>query len=341
MKSLRNILEGIFDIEDNIANDQHLDELLFKDPDSEFWKFINIKYIYASRLLNYGDASIDIDKDLITINDNNINVELRTNKNPLSIPYDLKVSWGICIGDSKGSGPHPDKIINNAGFKSLTARRFWIDGMCGEIKDCKFDIINENYLRHMSDGFVCVYWGDQLKFNNVEFNFEEGTTAAVIKFDNLVGFPNLNGLKSNAKKLTLYSPSFFDYDDAKKKLEKFFGKGTFETFYGGTKNKTIRNIIAAANNPTKYGGIKPLTIAPEGTVEELFGTLKGLKNLEEINLSNNNVEIKFMKTLPKNWVKFLQVTSQGARKFSTQELTDMFKKTNDGWYMTVQKKYLA
>ena len=337
MKSLRNILEGIFDIEDNIANDQHLDELMFKDPDSDFWKFVNVKNTDAERLLQYEQAVIDLDRDSITLFKD---IELRTNKNPLSTPYDLEAA-SISIGDRNGSGPHPDKISNNAGFKNLLSLRFYIDGMCGELKNCKFNVVERNPWRNMSGGSVKIYWGDQLKFNNVEFDFENTSlNSGYLLFNNLTGIPDLHGLKSNVQSMSLYSPGFFDYDDTKKKLEKFFGKGTFETYGGDTKNKTLRNIVAVANNPSKYKCINPATIAPEGTVEELFGSLKGFKDLKLISLSNNNVEIKFQKSLPFAWVKYLQVMSREAAKIPTAELSDRFKKTADGWYVTVMKKYI-
>ena len=333
------IIEGIFDIEDNIKSTEVLDKQLIEDKDSDFWKFIHATCAQSMWLQK--EAEINLDKKTLYTAE----VGLDGSKNPLTCKYELTCDR-LYIGNPSSIGPHPDPIKDGAGFSSITVKNnrtgngAKIDGLCKEIEGLKLYVYGEaggnNY------GQVAISFGYDLKFKDSSITFM--TKMGMLIYNGLIDFPDFGGLKSNADIISFYDASLYDHDGVKNKLNKFFGNGTFTTSKGDEKKTNIRNIVATANNKDKYGSIDPDSLVPVGKVSDLFD-LKGLKEVEEIRMSNNNVEITFYKDDAQldSFAKYTRL--QGLSKYKGYTLDQMKElcakcKTADGWYVKVMKKYL-
>lgn len=347
---MKSLLESIFD-DDLASNGVFMDRSNFDDPDSDVWKFFHIQNRDAAFLTKRSEFNTD--RKSITIK---ADVSLYgREKYPFLEKYDLNVLT-LMIGNSQCSGPHPDPIRNNAGFKSLNVGNLIIDGYCKEISDCHFNILSKTTtdsmgLRNHTGAPVRISWVDNLKFKDTSIEFSETDQQYnMIRFDSLWDFPDLSGLKSDtAICIKLYDPSLFDQSDIKSKLDKFFGSGTITTEIGITKSKSIRNIVAIANNLQKYKATDPLEFKPVGKINDLIN-ISGFKNLNKIIMSNNNVNIMFFNTKFYNDVaknieqhaRYIRLNNlKAAKEQPIEEIVDRIlqTKTADGWVVCIEKSY--
>ena len=334
------IKESLFDT-DLVTNTKDLDKAMFEDPNSDFWKFI----IPNGVLQTPFNAEFLVSKSNIDINRMTIDIPYALwitghEANPLTNEYDLRCQL-FEIGRHNGMGPHPDPIKNTCGFKSITANCIQIDGLCKEIKDCDFHISEVQKGRACNVRFL---FGDELKMNNVSIDFQ--TKDKIIACNDCTGLPSFKGLKSNVERISIYDPGIFDY--AKSELDKFFGSGKITTATGVVKNKSTRNIVAIANGLAKYYTCDPVEFKPVGKIGDLFD-LSGLKDLNNISISNNNVIMMFFKVDDPDVKKNIEnhakyVRMNNLRAYKDQTIPDMYNrvletKTTDGWVVCIEKKY--
>lgn len=331
------IKEGLFDAEKNITDTHELEKQMFEDKDSLFWQYL-IPILPGSSInkINPGtiDKSIDIDKEVIKMP--NIGVMLNTDTNyPFVNKYDL-ICDEFSIGRPDASGPHPNPIDNGGGFKEIRCGYVHIDGFCEKLSGFNFFIIPDN--RHHAGRKVRIDWANQLDYFDASFQWTDNKDSVfTISADE---FPNLKNVKSNAEKISIYDPMFFEYSDAKNKLDKFFGKGTI-TANGVTKNKSTRNIIAIANNIKKYHAIDPEQIIPEGSVKDLLD-IRGFSDLKYIQIRNNNVCMTFCKSNDEEYIKrharFIRMNNLNTFKDTPiEEIISLIKrcKTKDDWVLII------
>lgn len=336
-------MESLFD-KDLITNPSVVEKATFEDYNSDFWKFLRPGILNSSSVIPLSptqiediNPSIDIDKKIIDVHRSSININDKM-KNPFVNKYILQCDKFV-IGNEMGSGPHPDPILNGAGFKEIrVSNRIIIDGLCDEISDFKFEISNTEYT-FRGKFPVRITWADHIFFNNVSFEFEK--TNDGISFYYLQDFPDLRKVKSNCKMITLYDSNLFDQDKIKNKLNKFFGDGEI-TANGITKKKNIRNIVAMVNNIKKYNSIDPRQLIPVGKVSDLID-LSGFDNINYIQMRNNNVHIYFVRLKNDEYIeryaKFVRLMNMKEYKnYSISQMIDLVKSchTSDGWVLGFQ-----
>lgn len=335
------IIEGLFDVQSAIEKNPStiLDDTLFNELGSDFWKFCipcvsNGGPVYD---LSEIEKSIDIGKGDIEIKSD---VRLDTKyKNPLSKKYSLSCNM-FFIGDPLGRGPHPEPAVNGAGFDEIACDGVALDGFCKNVDEFNFNIRNAN-IRGERIGHVRVNWASNVKITDTKFNFE--SPGGWIIFNECGAFPELGGIKTNANCIKMYDPSLFDQSDIKTKLDKFFGSGEI-TANGIVKKKNTRNIVAIANNMRKYNSLDPRQVVPVGKVSDLLD-LKGFKDLKEIHMYNNNVEISFCRPGTEKIMHHARfVRMNNMKEFKDYSLDDMMSVVNqcataDGWVVCIQPKY--
>lgn len=332
MKHIKDyIYEGLFNVDKNISDTHEIEKSLFEDPDSDFWKFCSPCISSGQPVWSVKDLNkeIDINKDTIKIESD---VKLDTKYvNPFTNKYSLYCS-NFYLGDPQGRGPHPDPIANGGGFKEINCTGVAIDGFCEKLEGFKFNI-NPGSGRMSS--VVRVRWASDLDYFDAEFNFESNVLPVLSLID-VRDFPDLKHVKSNATDINIYDCSFFDCDEIKSKLDKFFGKGTV-TVNGVTKTKSIRNIVAIVNNMRKYGALIPTEVIPEGSLSDLID-LRGFKNINKVTMRSNNVKMTFVKPNDKRTIerqaRFIRMNNMKLFKDTPiQDLIDMVLKcqTKDGW----------
>lgn len=337
MKHLKDyILEGLFDVDKNVIDTHEVERTMFEDPDSEFWKFCVPCLTTGKPVWSIKDTikKIDIDKEIIYIGSSDVKLDTRF-ENPFSNKYTLECPR-IYIGDPQARAPHPEPVADGGGFKEIivdagdggNSAAVTIDGMCEKLGGFKFKIKNGTR--------VIVHFAGDLDFFDAEFDFESKDEHKIIALREVMRFPNLKYLKSNAKILNIYESGLFDWTDIKTHLDKFFGEGTI-TGNGVTKKKNIRNIVAMVNNMRKYGALIPTQVIPEGKLSDLVD-VSGLKNLEKVIMRNNNVRISFIKPdnreLITRQAKFIRLNNMPKLKDAPiSEIEDWITqcKTKDGW----------
>lgn len=328
MKSLAEILEGIFDIDNNINDTTLPDKMMIDDKESDFWKFLN--HVNMTRW--FMDNGVDVDRNKKVISCPDACFSIKTSKNPLSNKYTLNCKE-FYVGERSGMGPHPGKLVDGAGFKDIHCNKLFIDGMSEEIEGFNF---------YLSDKLsrCTIYNSFALNAKNTTIDFDE---HGVIRFESVTDLPNIKGLKSNAPVLFFYDPSLFDYSGNKKTFDDFFGVGEIECG-GVVKKKNIRNIIAMSNNPTKYGSIDPDDIKPVKKLSDLID-LSGFKNVERITFANNNVEITFVKIGNRKAIErqARYIRMNDMKKYKEYQFGALIKKvedcsTPDGWIMLISKR---
>ena len=355
MKHLKNyIYESIFD-NDIIQNTDELEKSLFNDYDSDFWKFLrpiwsgNVKYaIHEWERIN---KSIDPQRKEIKLDPGGATEFSIDGKvsNPFPDKYSLYCP-SFCIGSRTSSGPHPDPIADGAGFKEINCNDLVIDGMAEKLGGFKFNITEWQANSRQGAGVVDIHWASDLDYFDAEINFPDSSYPTLehkglIRFGECWDFPNLKNITSNCEAINMYSPSLFDNSDIKNKLDKFFGEGEVSTFRGDVKKKNLRNIVAIANNLKKYGAYDQSNIKPVGKISDLID-LKGFKNVNMIKMSNNNVEIVFVKdnnevnkSLISRHARYLRINDNNREDM--QYYIDKIKNstTADGWAVLIEKKY--
>jgi len=329
------IKEGLFDTGKNITDTHEIEKNLFNDMTSDWWKkYMKVYNAADTDVITWGldglVKEIDIDKEEIKLD---ANVGINSPDNPFTNKYTLYCNK-FHIGSPRFNGPHPDPIANGGGFKEINCTGVTIDGFCEKLEGFKFNIKPSS---SRISSVVRVGWASDLDYFDVEFNFENNVLP-VLSFDSARDFPNLEHVKSNATDINIYDCSFFDCDEIKSKLDKFFGKGTV-TANGVTKTKSIRNIVAIVNNMRKYGALIPTEVIPEGSLSDLID-VRGFKNLKKITMRNNNVRITFVKpndsTAIMRQARFIRMNNMKLFKDTPiDELVKMVKEcqTKDGWVL--------
>lgn len=341
MKHLKDhIYESIFDIEKNTQDTTVMDKMMFEDYNSDLWKFMTPMNLSGSKMSEWDWArrpkSIDTDKKIIDCEDMIISIDGKID-NPLTNKYTL-ICNEFYIGGRAAAGPHPEPMSDCAGFKNIVCNgKLQIDGMAEKLGGFVFDLNkDQSPVAHID-------WAGDLDYFDAEFNFKRND--GILSFGYCWDFPDLKNVKSNCKRINIYSPSLFDNDNIKRKLENLFGSGEFTATNGfmSTPRKTsLRNIVATANNIKKYGVIDPCTLLPAGKVSDLID-LRGCKDVKVINMSNNNVEIKFVKDDSNGDVsrhaRYLRINT--GNRNPLQYYIDGLEesKTKDGWYVLIEKKY--
>ncbi len=335
------IIEGLFDIQNAIDKNPGtvLDDTLFNNIDSNLWKFCipclsNGEHVYD---LSEIEKSIDIGKGTIEIWSD---VRLDTKyKNPLSKKYSLSCNM-FYIGDPLGRGPHPEPVLDGAGFDEINCDGVAIDGFCKKVDGFNFNIRATNARGRLVYS-ARVNWASDVEITDTEFNFEYPNGWII--FNECSDFPELGGIKTNANCIKMYDPSLFDQSDIKTKLDKFFGNGEIIA-NGITKKKSLRNIVAIANNMRKYNSLDPRQIVPVGKVSDLLD-LRGFKDLKEIHMYNNNVVIFFYRPGTEKIMHHARfVRMNNMKEFKDYSLDDMMDVVNqcttaDGWVVCIQPKY--
>ena len=349
------LLEGLFDSYDKLKNNpgalvnELADETRFKDKDSEFWEFLKLQTSSGipmgptniqKAMEDEDNFNINIDTKIITLTGYyDVCIDGKT-KNPMAQTYELRCG-DFFIGNRTSSGPHPDPMTDGAGFNKIYCSRLTIDDSCRKLDGFNF-IIRQNGTRLAS--FTRINWASDLDMTNSTIDFE--TNDKLITFEGCWDFPKLGGIESNATRIHIYDPGLFEHNDIKKKLDKFFGDGEIEA-NGIVKKKNIRNIVAIANNMRKYNSIDPSQIIPVGKVSDLLD-LKGFKDVDIIDMGNNNVEIKFFKLsspLSKEHIirhaRFVRMNNMAKYKdYSVDQMVELVEQcvTKDGWVVTVALK---
>lgn len=338
------ILEGIFDIEDNVRDNAAAERAAyFNVYDSDLWRYL--VPLYSNKPIpQYGwerlkeDWVMDISRKTLVLP--NVDVMLdSTKRNPLSDPYSLTCG-SFYIGDPYGHGPHPNPIENGGGLKEVHVNNsVHIDGFCEKANGFKFYIGGGESRIGNKYNKVIVTFADALKELKSEFVFVDPNDSLInLHCDS---FPNLKDTKSNVENIILYDPSFFDNSDIKTKMDKFFGGGTI-TANGITKTKNIRNIVAIANNMRKYNAIVPTDVIPVGSLSDLID-LRGMPDVKKVIMKNNNVHIMFVR--PENdlyinrYAMFVRMNNMKLYKnASKQEMIDLVLrcKTKDGWVVIIE-----
>lgn len=126
-------------------------------------------------------------------------------------------------------------------------------------------------------------------------------------------YPTIKNLNSNVEIIHIYSANLFDNEEELiKALNKIFVLGHEMEFKNGPlgdqiitkKLKSFKNIYSVKNNPKKYWPIRDIEFDQKGVVSELrddinlsdaFSWVKSLKQLHTIQLSDNNIVVKFRK----------------------------------------------
>lgn len=330
------IKEGLFDAEKNITDTHELEKQMFEDKDSLFWQYITPFYPLSSiNKLSPDtiDKYIDIDKEVIRMP--NIGVMLNNMDNPFANKYTLICSE-FSIGLPNASGPHPDPVSDGGGFKEIHCGSVHIDGFCEKLSGFNFVIKHND--RYHAGRKARIDWADQLDYIDASFQWEDNKDS-VFTFATDT-FPNLKNIKSNAQRISIYDPMFFEYSETKDKLDKFFGKGTI-TANGITKSKSIRNIVAMANNIRKYGSLNPEQITPEGSLKDLLD-VRGFTDLKYITMRNNNVCITFCKPTDDEFIKkqarFNRMNNlKELKDIPIDDIVNSIKtcQTKDGWVVVV------
>ena len=333
MKHIKDyIYEGLFNVDKNISDTHEIEKNLFDDLDSDWWKYMKVYNGGDTDVITWGldglVKEIDINKDEIHVD---ANVGIDSSNNPFTNKYTLYCN-NFHIGSPRFNGPHPDPIANGGGFKEINCTGVTIDGFCEKLGGFKFNINPGN--GRMSS-VAKVGWASDLDYFDAEFNFESNVLP-VLSLVDVRDFPDLKHVKSNATDINIYDCSFFDCDEIKSKLDKFFGKGTV-TANGVTKTKSIRNIVAIVNNMRKYGALIPTEVIPEGSLGDLID-LRGFKNINKVTMRSNNVRMTFIKPNDKRMIerqaRFIRMNNMKLFKDTPiQDLIDMVLKcqTKDGW----------
>lgn len=337
------ILESIFNTDSNIKDEHGIEKNMFNDYDSPFWKYLEVLWNGDTTMSTYTweriEKEIDVNKDIIWLPDLSVRLNTKEN-NPFANKYSL-VCKDFYIGNIMASGPHAGPVADGGGFKDITCNYVQIDGMCEKLSGFKF-IIDDSHSKTSSrnNKKVRIYWCDDLDYFDAEFKWVDNYNS-VFAFNQVCDFPNLKNVKSNAERISMYDCSFFDYDEIKSKLDKFFGTGKLEG-NGIIKNKSTRNIVAMANNIRKYGAVIPDQVIPEGKLSDLID-LRGFKDIQTVSMRSNNVCMTFCKPDNKDLItrhaRFVRMNNMKLYKDSSVE--DMVKlvkqcQTKDGWVLLIE-----
>ena len=338
------ITESLFDTD---IVEKTISVSIIKDADSKFWQLLNITPDRAEVVLaDWKDVddvnnskcidltSLEIQRGgAYIIKSIEIKHEFPVFDDKLSIAFD-----NLTIGNRDGRGPHPTPMTHGLYFDKIFCNTLSIDGFVSKLEN--FNFIIKNYSAHNKVGIGFADTIESFKNTTITFTNPEGW----ISCRSCIDFPQFKGLKTNACFLNIYDPSLFDR--AKDKLDKFLGSGTL-TSNGVVKKLNSRNLIAMANNVNKYPTTKPFK--PKGKMIDLMD-LSGFKDIEQINLSNNNVSITFAKIHTKNGDSAIFQHAKYIRLNNMKEFKDISPETirqwiydcatDDGWCMFVEKQYL-
>ena len=343
MKGLNKYLyESIFNREKNITNP--LDRVIFNDPHSDFWKYVmpvtmlRRNKFYSAEDIEEMEKSIDVDNKIIDLPDVNIQLNTRL-KNPFRDRYTLRCRE-FFIGGFNSEGPHPDPVVDGGGFKEIhTTSIVQIDGFCERLDGFHF-VIDANKHSLNVKNKVVINWADKLKSIKSDFTFTKTDYSILSLKDIAMGFPNLKGVTSNAEYINIYSSNIFEIGDIKKVFDEFFGGGTI-TANGIVKKKTLRNIVAIANNKGKYNAIIPSEVMPVGSLIDMLD-VSGFNNLKRVTIRSNNVGFSFVRPDDDYAIRmhasFIKFNGNNQYNGRMEELIDEVRKcqTKDGWVLMIE-----
>lgn len=345
MKELKvHLYESIFNREKNITNP--LDRVIFNDPHSDFWKYVmpvtmlRKNKFYSAEDIEEMEKSIDVDNKIIDLP--NVNIQLNTSlKNPFRDKYTL---WchEFFIGGFNSEGPHPGPVVNGGGFKEIhTTSAVQIDGYCERLDGFHFVIDADKHSLNVKNKVV-INWADKLESIKSDFTFTKNDYSILSLRNITMGFPNFKGVTSNAEYINIYSSNIFEIGGIKKVFDEFFGGGTI-TANGIVKKKTLRNIVAIANNKGKYNAIIPSEVIPVGSLNDLLD-VSGFYNLKKVVIRSNNVGFSFVRPSDdyaiRTHANFVKFNSNNPNQYNgrTEELIDEVRKcqTKDGWVLMIE-----